>query len=120
MGKSGSERGRSEDAGPLLQSDGGRWLSDEQFRSERWASSSEREPAMFAARSCGGVIRCDIGETGIGWATRAARRWGLMVLVSGRRGLVLCPCCVSGAARNGHLQGEEKGDADMLVAYGVV
>jgi len=77
---------------------------------------------MFATRSYGGVVRRDVGGTGIGWATRAARRWGLMVTVYGRGGLVLRPRCVSGAVEIDHTVSAcaESGEADMNCVRGRV
>ena len=78
----GGNRGRSEDAGPLLRSRGGRVRAAEQVRREHWASAREREPAVFAAGPCGELVRRGIGgmstRTGVvvvvvGWAMRAAQ-----------------------------------------------
>jgi hypothetical protein len=93
-GEPSTKRGRSENARLLLQSDRSRRVGTEQIRREHWASAREREPAVFAgAGSYCGVVRRDIGTTGIGGATRATRRRGLLVGVCGRGGLVLRPRC---------------------------
>jgi len=85
------KRGGTEDTGPPLGSDRRR-VSAGHLRWGDRAEVREREPAVFAAWSSQGVLRC-VRRTRIGLATRPARGWRLVIRVRGRGWLVLCPCC---------------------------
>jgi hypothetical protein len=120
-GEPSTKRGRSENARLLLQSDRSRRVGTEQIRREHWASAREREPAVFAgAGPYWGVVRCDIERMGIGGATRAARRWGLLVGVCGGGGLVLRPRCAQRTERYDQCACPRRGKSTRWTAYGVV